>query len=370
MKVRMAVLCSLFVCLFFVNLSPVEAQYRVQIGDTLWQLAGEKLNDPLSWEQVFAANPFLKEEGRRFVKPDGTIVVILRPGEKLEGLDRLGIMPELRPITDLQIGVSAQPEAPTVSESGWRWTAFFSWLPIFLMLVAAILAVIILLKLRKDPIRSGYPIVEGGVTEETAPAQFQTVAQTLYQERTGQSAPVNSFSVLETVRGLMYGVMTVHYADGRREARRLNGEVGYRARVRFPDGREETIYMLQACGNDLRYSGISRYVPGGSFRFEPQVEPVRTPTPVAGPRAVPPLEQAVVPVAEPVVTPGPAEVAPTAASSVPTPEEEGVIKVNFSAAHEGEDNHLLRVQGVDVDSLAFTQREGETTIRFRPKKTA
>lgn len=69
---------------------PEEDSVTVQRGDTLYELSNVYLNDPEKWHAVVRKNSFLGEHGRVF-KRSGKTIVIIRPGEKLNGLARLGI---------------------------------------------------------------------------------------------------------------------------------------------------------------------------------------------------------------------------------------------------------------------------------------
>ncbi len=63
--------------------------YVVKKGDCLWTLSGKFLNDPLRWREVYNANPFLLRPGRLFYR-NGLIIVLIKPGEQLKGLEKVG----------------------------------------------------------------------------------------------------------------------------------------------------------------------------------------------------------------------------------------------------------------------------------------
>lgn len=69
---------------------PEEDSIIVRAGDTLYELSDIYLNDPEKWREVVKKNRFLGEPGRMF-KRAGKVIVIIKPGEKLNGLARLGI---------------------------------------------------------------------------------------------------------------------------------------------------------------------------------------------------------------------------------------------------------------------------------------
>ena len=331
-------LATLALLLAVATSAPLAAQedvYVVQPGDNLWKLAGSHLDDVRLWEQIYKDNPFLRESGRRFQKK-GIVYVLIRPGEKLVGLEKIGIMAEIAPISQLEL---PQP-APVVYHvpTTPRWV----WWPLGLALLLLIAAYLIYRMLTRDPETAGPSVVPGGVNPEDAASQLQQMAARQNQERTGVTIPAQQFTVLRQTAGRIWGVMNVRYADSRSVPRQLHGERAYEAIVRFPNGNEETIYMLQACGNDLRYGGISRYLPGPEFRFE------------ADQPAVP-----VAPVAEP--TPAPAPVEQT---SAPAPQEEGAITFEFKRASNGQPA-MVRLKGIETEEFSFSVGNEGTTLRYR-----
>lgn len=355
----------LFVCLITLTLllgvasAPLAAQedtYVVQKGDNLWNLAGSHLDSPLLWEQIYRDNPFLREPGRRFQK-DGIVYVMVRPGEKLVGLEKLGIIAEITPIDKLEL---AQPAPVVVHE---KITSPFAWGLFVLALLALIAVYLIYRMLTRDPATSGTPIVPDGVTPENAGSHIQQMAARQNQARTGITVPAQQFTVLRQTAGRIWGVMNVRYADGRSVPRQLHGDRAYEALVRFPNGTEETLYMLQACGNDLRYGGISRYLPGPEFRFEADPAPVVVPQPA--PAAAEPAP-APMPVAEPVPAASPvvAEPATVAQAQTPTPQEDGVVTFEFKRATNGQPN-LVRLQGIEAEDFHFSVGPNGTTLRYR-----
>ncbi len=348
--------------------------YVVQDGDNLWELSNIKLSDPTLWKQVVKENPILSQPGRTFTNAAGKIIVLLHPGEVLHGLDKLGILPTAVPIDQLKS--SAPPQVTVVTQTP-LW-AYFPLGILLLLILAAVVGYLVLRRiLRKDPVNSGQPVIPGGVNNESAGHAFQMAAHREYQASTGYNAPIQDFTVLEQVAGRIFGNMNVRYQGGRTSPRTLNGERAYRARVRFPNGTEETLYMLQACGNDLRFGGVSRYMPGPAFRFEPDA-PAQTATSTDNNSAPAPAP------AQPAAVPPTAELK-TEATSSPESEksasepEDGVISIEFQTADAGggekdgkdKDKDMLRVSGIEVSSLTLTQRPNHITIRFKriPKQS-
>ncbi len=212
--------------------------------------------------------------------------------------------------------------------------------------------------LNRDPAITRPAMVPGGVTATTAPVAIQQMAARIAGHGlAATSATVyQAFNILEQVAGRIWGVMNVRYADGREIPRRLNGDRAYRARVRFADGHEEVLYMLQACGNDLRVGGISRYLPGPEFRFEADPAVV-TPAPVPQPVVQP------APAATPMPTPTPQPTEPTPAG----PTNEGGLMFEMKCSADGRPN-MIRFDSSQVDEFFFG-RDGKVTLRYREVET-
>lgn len=331
----------MLLCLGMAFAFPVLAQttaqqltYTVEKGDNLWNLAGTKLDDSRQWKKIVEANPFLEKEGRVFEK-DGKMFVLVKPGEKLVGLEKLGIVPTISLLDSL-----AQP---SVSRTNFPW-----W-------IVAILALLLLLgylihrMLSKNAATAGSAMVPEGVRDSTARNALQAMATRQY--------PRQQFQILRVEVGRAWGILNTRYAekanwlmgfltrkDYKEVPRRLNGERAYRATVQFPDRRVEVLHMLQACGNDLRYGGISRYIPGADFRFEAdatQPAALATPADVATP-AIPPVVGA------------PAEEVAG----------EGDEVVHIDLAGKGRRSHLVRF-GEGVQSLTLTKGKNGFSVRIR-----
>lgn len=328
-------------------------EYVVQNGDNLWMLAGEKLKDPLLWQKIYEKNPFLQQSGRRFEK-DGIIYVLIRPGEKLMGLEELGIIPSFTPLPEPKVErvIHVLDKVPN-----WMW-----WLLALLGLIALVLVAYLIYNARvleADPVTARPPVVRGGVNHETAPVTFQQMAARNAGHRPAEATRptvYQNFTILNMTAGRIWGVLNVRYADGRETPRRLNGDRAYRAEVRFPEeNRTETLYMLQGCGNDLRYGGISRYLPGPEFRFEADHEIV-APTPAPA-TSVSTATGSIT--SEPVVPP----VQPT--ESIPVPvEQQGVVRFEFRRATNGKPA-MVRLSGIETEEFDFSVGPDGTTLRYR-----
>lgn len=327
---KRSILClSLALCIGAAtpSLAQQDLGYEVQPGDTLYDLSGQRLGDPEVWQNIVDANPFLRDPGR-WTNRNGKTVVIIRPHERLQGLE--------------QYGVVATPEEPQQADPvyvvGHRPTFADKVAELWWILPLAILALLIFLwrMLNADPVRARRPQVPDGVNDETV------------GERFGAMGRLNRFQILEGSlrRGRIWGIMNVRYGDGSEVPRRLNGQAAYSARVRHSDGREEELYMLQACGNDLRFGGISRYIPGAGFRFEPDEVLPATPS-----QKEPTVEAA-----------APAEASSEAANEP----DDGSITIVFED-ETADQPALLRAQGVDVKTLTCTRKDRSVTIRFSAK---
>ncbi len=270
----------------------VISEYVVQPGDTLWQLAELRLNDPERWRWLLTQNPQLAEPGRSFTRSDGTFVVVIRPGETLRGLAEVGITPtgnnSLRPDSKSSKLGDTDPEDDDWNIP-WGWIlsllggGFLTWLAyrsgrenaraeagdkhrqeeVEARIVhrrekiAAEQA-----ELNRDPVMSGYPQVPEGLTDATAPTHLQTRVN---EDR-------RNLTILNMTRGRGYGPMLIRYGDGSEHPRQLDGHIVYRATVRDNDSQEvEELYTLQGCGNDIR-AGVPEYLSGHGFRFTPDAD--------------------------------------------------------------------------------------------------
>lgn len=306
---------ALVALLLFVGLAPqIEAQqsrgqsslqqYTVQKGDTLWRLSGKYLGSALLWEQIYQANPFLR--GRRYQDNNGETIVILKPGEVLNGLTPLGIQAvEDAPLLSTLKGETVEITSEKIPS--WMWF-FFLALSILTLYIFSLWRKNVSelyaekdkhektkdiaydrgvkvdnlgtnLKLLEDPVTSGPAFVPEGVTTATAGQHFQNMAARQWERETnrGPIAP-SMIRIREIVSGHGWGRMVISYSNGRNEERILTGQRLYRGIATFPDNKEETLYMLQGCGNDVRYLG-NRNDPSQDFRFVPDSEAIQT-TPV------------------------------------------------------------------------------------------
>ncbi len=227
---------------------------NVRAGETLW---GYK-ND--AWPALFELNPNLAAPWRKFTTPAGGPGIKLAIGETVCGVTRNGE------------GVIVPQGTMELSTNSWAqvWDVVKKdgpWALLMFIAIGALLLVWLFNELRKHPVHSGPAIRSGGVnTLDEARERFNEVG--MRYARSGES-----FQLRDIVAGRMNGELLVRYQDGTERPRTVTDLPAYRATAVFSDGRTEELYMLQACGNDLRFGGVLRYVPGMTFAFTPaQVE--------------------------------------------------------------------------------------------------
>ncbi len=265
-------------------LMPGRDLYIVQKGDTLFSLEGNYTGKPWQWSRLVSLNPFLKNPGRIWADEKGRTIVLIRPGEKLNGLGELGIVPRPFPLERLRAEAPkpAPTPAPASRDYSWLW---WLWMILAVLILSALIAY---RRMRRDPVTAGPAVVRGGVTDATATNQFRKNISRATE------VPIDRIEIRNPVRGYVYGAVNIRYRDGSSRRMVLTGQVGYRAMVRRSGDSWAEEYMLQGCGNDLRMSG-AQYIPGFGFRFVPaevveeapqpvpaQPEPATAPTRVEG----------------------------------------------------------------------------------------
>jgi hypothetical protein len=273
--------------------------YTVVSGDTLWVLSQTYREDPAKWRELVAENPWLTERVRE--RLDGTTFVLIRPGEHLKGLVRLGLA---NPLPELAKAYAPIPASVRVKSETSIMENSFPWL---LAAILAFLSMLVLMAFAtgfgifRNAATGGVPVVPGGIgpTESGGLAQR---AQEIADRRYASANPTGDLVANRPVRvgdiesGYLTGMGLVQYAQGQPQRRRMVREPGYRAQFRIND-QLETLHFLQGCANDVTYGGV-RYF---GFTFESERAVVPAPAPPAPP---------VVPVA-----PTPIRVVPPAATA-------------------------------------------------------
>jgi len=231
--------------------------YMIQKGDTLWWLEGYHRGDPNQWRRIVDDNPFLKEPGRIYER-EGKTIALIKPGEQLQGLIELGILPRAIPISEFQVVSGASVES------------IILYILLGLAIAAALYGLYRLYRIFSDPATSGQPVILGGLSADR-PRDIETRFQQIASSRTGgdihDHAPQRIGPIEE---GFLSGYGRVQYRD-RSEMRRLNREPAYRARFRFHNGTEEDLFFLQRCANDVSLYN-TRYF-GFTFESTHQVVP-------------------------------------------------------------------------------------------------
>src|SRR3990167_9100402 len=96
-----------------ITMAQAPQPYVVQQGDTGWELARTYYDDPVEWRAIVKLNPFLQQPNR-IVEREGKIILLLKPGEELFGLERLNVpAPTAVPITELVSPAPPVTEAAT-----------------------------------------------------------------------------------------------------------------------------------------------------------------------------------------------------------------------------------------------------------------
>lgn len=370
-------------------------QYTVSPGDTGWELARQYYRDATMWQRIVDMNPFLQQEGRVFEK-EGRIILLLKPGEQLVGLEKLGVAPpKAMPISQLGL---PQPPARVVEVP---ISTMPSWVGLLLaaLLFAVVIATVALWvkresRLRKEaadrerqedeqlkealnrqeiqrrherelnlnPITSGPAMVPGGIhanEPERLQSFFSAQATARYAERNPgidrNTIRVEQIGPIES--GTINGEGEVGYLGGDWRPRRINppGINAYQGRFRFPDGTEEVLQTLMGCMNPVR-SGYGEVMRGFTF----------TPREIV----VPPSEPGTTIVADP--QPETTNVAPISPAAVLTSEvaqaEDGLVRIEVRQANSDQPA-MIRMSGVDDNAdMTVEVGRGNFLIRFRPRQ--
>lgn len=313
--------------------------YYVKEGDNLWTLADVRWQNPELWRWLVQQNPILQEPGR-FASRDGKDIVLIRPGEALYCLSEAGINIGA---LDMASAADAMADTASIQDESFR-EKFAEWLGenwwwLALLALGLFFFWWLLRELRKDPVESRPAQVAGGISSvEQATARF---ADRAFRQH---------FTILDTVGGNISGTLMVRYGDGTERPRKLDRQRAYRATVRFEDGTVENLYMLQACGNDLRYGGIARYVPGANFWFVADT--------VSAPKTETPAEE----VADATVT----EIA-SAEQTDKTVDDSDMIRIELQGANnDANKKAMVRITGAPVEGMVVEMTTRSFTMRWIP----
>ncbi len=230
-------------------------------------------------EQAGITNPDLIYTGQflSYVFEDGTlfnhiveenenqwvIVKKIKAMEKIHG----PVVPPTFPGPDVNPNPKETLVVTTASNAGIPW-----W--VWPIVVSAILCFLIYLYFKNkrnkeanvDPITSGIPMREGGITDANALAYANEVAARQFN--------IPNLQVTNIVRGVMNGTnVAVYYRDQATPQRRTFTNVAaYRGEL-MVNGQPQFVYFLQGCGNDVR---IGNYFAGENIVFV--ADPVQSET--------------------------------------------------------------------------------------------
>lgn len=219
--------------------------HNVLSGDNMWDLSKEIFYDGHLWRDIADMNPWLENGKPRQKWYDSTNKMWycqLFPGEVIS-LGYHEINPKIVHHDQKPIPTEVPDEASTESN--------FLWLLLLLLLLSIgslLLALDWFRRRTSNPETSGAPQVQGGVDDDCAVNRVQNIVA----NNTGVNRRFLTVTNIE--RGRLYGRARTFYADKPDgEMKRFNGEIGYRGQVRRGDNDQtETVYFLQACGNDVR----------------------------------------------------------------------------------------------------------------------
>ena len=202
-----------------------------------------------SWQQVT-------------VEPGDNQWTIVR--DKLDKLE--GVHGEIvSPVENDTLVPPTTPQQKTINFSTpepFPWWSSFPWG--WMLLLLALLAVAIkLLQMqhtarRQDPVTAGPPQVNGGVKDNEAYSRMNQVAQSRF--------PGAQIVIKNIRRGWLSGWAQVFYAEGKTKRLKLKDVAAYAGEAMI-NGREQTIYFLQGCGNDARGGNYMT----GDLEFRPDV---------------------------------------------------------------------------------------------------
>lgn len=258
-----------------------------QKGDGFWRISEREAKSPLFWAKLRELNPKMVDgRDRKMTRRGEWYYVDTIPGEKICGLDKLGLVPKL--VSAEEAGFIQNTTTIVEKVPNWLWwlLAFFVALVIFAAFRQWLM--------RRDPTRVGAGrVVENGINTPSEAAQhFRAQAA----QELGDTAGVlpDMVRIISMIRGRGFG--PVHVMDRVRALfhRILNGEVVWQATVQAPNRTPQIRYTLAGCGNDLRWGG--GMAPEPEFRFvadrdvtdEIQREPVypAQPEPAPAPQTV------------------------------------------------------------------------------------
>ncbi|MDO8590315.1 MAG: hypothetical protein Q7R69_03550 [bacterium] len=300
---RRIALFTLVAILWIAQTSLAQAPYQVKEGDTLYALKGIYSANQPEWKALTIVNPQLAEPGRAFTDTQKRFIVILRLGERLKGLEMLGITAQ--PILVTGFVAPAPTTKNVVTDITASADSHNRWLIALMATVLALIIPYLIFRylpesrrpnlpflgrynpaLTTNPVTAAPPMVAGGIASDNHDAirrQFREQAARTYASTHGGVIPQMSDIriVGNIIHGTLHDVWETSDANGRWIPRRYNGEPGFQAMVSVNNAEPALQTWSQPCGNDLR---IGRRYRGGRFISRPAAGtiPAQAPaTPVA-----------------------------------------------------------------------------------------
>lgn len=108
--------------------------------------------------------------------------------------------------------------------------------------------------------------------EELNPVALPNMLRSAYSRQNISNELGIITQVLETKFGRLNGRFTMEHADGTRSVQEFQNEPGVKARVRFSNGIEATVYSRYSCLNNLRALQVAEISQQPTFVEEPRVE--------------------------------------------------------------------------------------------------
>jgi hypothetical protein len=142
----------------------------------------------------------------------------------------------------------------------WWWSFPWGWLLLALAVLAIAIKLLQILykERRQNPVTAGTPQVNGGVRNNEAYSRMNQVAQNRF--------PGSQIVIKNIRRGWLSGWAHVFYANDKTKRLKLKDVAAYSGEAMI-NGREQTIYFLQGCGNDARGGNYMT----GDLEFRPDV---------------------------------------------------------------------------------------------------
>lgn len=250
--------------------------HHVVVGDNFWDLAFQAYGTGYAWVKILELNPIMPGGKPRKAWVDsntGYWKCDVIPGEllfldedfwSLKEKDEAEATPTANPPARNDenfepISIPAQIPRHSTLSSGL--IAFF-----VVMFIATLILIVYLFVAGKrwqnsDVVSSGPPQIKDGIQDNDVARMLSSrhhadILSIKKGKLHGKGIPSYNFSVLSPNRFLnnLFG-------------KRFNGEVGYEALARMPNGQEETVYCLQGCGNDVREGNFVRgltFIPDAS----------------------------------------------------------------------------------------------------------